>query len=124
MPSETVVTDAQVTMGDLRQAVQDFVAERDWHQYHAPKNLAMSIAIEAAEIMEHFQWCTAEESAARLDDPQRKAEVAAELADVLIYCLSFANSTSIDLSQAVLQKLAYNQTRFPSEAVRGRLGSE
>jgi NTP pyrophosphatase (non-canonical NTP hydrolase) len=124
MPSETVVTDAQITIRDLRLAVHTFVAERDWHQYHAPKNLAMSIAIEAAEIMEHFQWYTAEESAAHLEDPEHKAAVADELADVLIYCLSFANSTGIDISQAVLQKLAYNQTRFPIEAVRGRLGSE
>jgi NTP pyrophosphatase (non-canonical NTP hydrolase) len=124
MSSEAVVTDQQVTVGDLRLAVHAFVAERDWYQYHAPKNLAMSIAIEAAEIMEHFQWYTPEESVARMDDPQRKAAVADELADVLIYCLSFANSAGIDISQAVLQKLAYNQIRFPIEAVRGRLGNE
>jgi NTP pyrophosphatase (non-canonical NTP hydrolase) len=124
MLGETTASDQQVTVGDLRSAVHEFVSARDWYQYHSPKNLAMSIAIEAAEIMEHFQWYTPEEATARISDPQRNAEVADELADVLIYCLSFANSTGIDVSQAVLRKLARNETRFPVEAVRGRLGDE
>jgi NTP pyrophosphatase (non-canonical NTP hydrolase) len=122
MTGATFASDQQVTVGALRAAVHEFVAERDWYQYHSPKNLAMSIAIEAAEIMEHFQWLTTAEAAARLDDPGQRAEIADELADVLIYCLSFANSSGIDLSQAVLQKLARNQVRFPIERVRGRLG--
>ena len=124
MLGETTASDQQITVGDLRSAVHEFVSARDWYQYHSPKNLAMSIAIEAAELMEHFQWYTPEEVTARISDPQRKAEVADELADVLIYCLSFANSTGIDVSQAVLRKLARNETRFPVETVRGRLGEE
>ncbi len=124
MLGETTASDQQITVGDLRSAVHEFVSARDWYQYHWPKNLAMSIAIEAAELMEHFQWYTPEEVTARISDPQRKAEVADELADVLIYCLSFANSTGIDVSQAVLRKLARNETRFPVETVRGRLGEE
>ena len=116
--------DQQTTVGALRDAVHQFVAERDWYQYHSPKNLAMSIAIEAAEIMEHFQWLTTEEAAARMADAEQRAEVADEVADVLIYCLSFANSTGIDLSQAILNKLARNQWRFPVERVRGRLGED
>lgn len=116
-------SDGATTVGDLRAAVAAFVAERDWEQYHTPKNLAMSIAIEAAEIMEHFQWYGLEESAARLaQDDAERAEVADELADVLIYCLSFANATGIDLSAAVLAKLERNQGRFPAARVRGRLG--
>ena len=116
--------DQQTTVGALRAAVHQFVAERDWYQYHSPKNLAMSIAIEAAEIMEHFQWLTTEEAAARMADAEQRAEVADEVADVLIYCLSFANSSGIDLSQAILNKLARNQGRFPVERVRGRLGDD
>ncbi len=116
------IFDQQTSVGALRLAVQQFVAERDWQQFHAPKNLSMSIAIEAAEIMEHFQWLTPEESCASLADPQQRAAVADELADVLIYCLSFANSSGIDISDAVLHKLARNQERFPIKKVQGRLG--
>lgn len=124
MTGDTFASDQQITVGALRSAVHQFVADRDWHQYHSPKNLAMSIAIEAAEIMEHFQWLSNEEAAARMDDADQRAEVADELADVLIYCLSFANSSGIDLSQAILQKLARNQLRFPIERVHGRLGDK
>lgn len=114
--------DDTTTVGALRSAVDKFVSERDWYVFHTPKNLAMSIAIEAAEIMEHFQWHDADASVDRLNDPEVRAEVADELADVLIYCLSFANTTGIDVSQAVLAKLERNQGRFPVERVRGRLG--
>ena len=116
-------SDDATTVGELRAAVAAFVAEREWEQFHTPKNLAMSIAIEAAEIMEHFQWYGLEESAGRLagDDAER-ASVADELADVVIYCLSLANAAHIDVSAAVTAKLARNQYRFPAARVRGRLG--
>jgi dCTP diphosphatase len=116
--------DDEMTVGALRAAVFRFVDARDWQQYHTPKNLSMSIAIEAAEIMEHFQWYTPAESAQIVRDAAARAEVADELADVLIYCLSFANSTGIDVSNAILLKLERNETRFPVERVRGRLGDE
>ena len=72
--------------------------------------------------MEHFQWLSTAEAAERMADAEQRAEVADELADVLIYCLSFANATGIDVSHAILQKLGRNQERFPVERVRGRLG--
>ncbi len=106
------------TVDDLRRAVQEFVAARDWERYHTPKNLAMSIAIETAELMEHFQWLTIEESQARVTNDAARAEIADELADVLIYALSFANSSGIDVSDAIFRKLARNQTRFPVETAR------
>jgi NTP pyrophosphatase (non-canonical NTP hydrolase) len=105
--------DEQTTVQELRQSVHEFVTARNWYQYHTPKHLAMSIAIEAAEIMEHFQWLTVAESQQLLADPHKRAEVADEVADVLIYCLSFANATGIDLSQAIRAKLARNESRFP-----------
>lgn len=73
----------------------------------------MSIAIEAAEIMEHFQWISIDEGRQKMRDPELKAEVADELADVMIYCLSFANTCSIDVSQAIQMKLGRNESRFP-----------
>ena len=113
--------DAETTVGELKAAVAAFVDARAWEAYHTPKNLAMSIAIEAAEILEHFQWLTPTESADLLGDPAVHAAVADELADVLIYCLSFANQCQVDISAAVQKKLDRNETRFPVDQVRGRL---
>lgn len=113
--------DEQTTLAELRQAVREFVAARHWERFHTPKHLSMSIAIEAAEIMEHFQWLTEQQSRELVQDGEQRAEIADELADVLIYCLSFANSADIDISQAVRKKLARNETRFPPEQIRGRL---
>ncbi len=121
-PTSAVQNDFTTTVGALRTQVADFVAARDWSGFHSPKNLAMSIAIEAAEIMEHFQWYTAAESAERMQDEALRAEMADEVADVIIYCLSLANSTGMDVSHAVRTKLARNEGRFPVERVRGKLG--
>lgn len=110
------------TIGALRTAVQHFVTRRDWEKFHTPKNLAMSIAIESAEIMEHFQWLTLEESTAVMQEPTTRRAVADEVADVIIYCLSLANSANLDLSDAVIAKLAHNEDRFPIAQVRGHLG--
>ena len=107
--------DHETTLAELREAVRKFISARRWESYHTPKNLAMSIAIEAAEIMEHFQWLTQEESTSHIQDDAARQEVADELADVLIYCLSFANVTGIDISTCVRFKLERNETRFPSE---------
>lgn len=105
--------DTQTTVGSLREEVFDFVQERSWEQYHSPKSLAMSIAIEAAEIMEHFQWVSNEESLAMVLNEQARAQVADEMADVLIYCLALANQADIDISTAVKAKLERNRGRFP-----------
>jgi dCTP diphosphatase len=113
-------TDASTTIGALRQAVAAFVQERDWQPFHSPKNLSMSIAIEAAELMERFQWLTAEEAQAAVEDPAERQAVTDELADVIIYCLSLGNALDLDLSSAVLGKLDTNQRRYPAKEFRGR----
>lgn len=107
------IIDSTTTVADLRAAVRDFVDARDWNQFHTPKSLSMSIAIEAAEIMEHFQWLDGEASRSYVLDSAQKAEVADELADVLIYALCFANSCEIDVSEAIRKKLALSETRYP-----------
>jgi NTP pyrophosphatase (non-canonical NTP hydrolase) len=114
--------DSETTVAQLREEVQRFVAERDWERHHSPKNLGMSIAIEAAEIMEHFQWLSIEQSIERVQDPAARAQVADELADVLIYCLSFANQADIDVSRAIRAKLDRNQDRFPQGHVLASFG--
>jgi NTP pyrophosphatase (non-canonical NTP hydrolase) len=116
--------DTSTTIADLKTAVQQFVHARNWETYHTSKNLAMSIAIEAAEIMEHFQWLSIEEGQQQMLDPQVHAEVADELADVLIYCLSFANQAQIDITSSIEAKLARNEIRFPIKQVRGKLGNQ
>jgi len=105
--------DEQTNLAELKELVADFVAARNWEHYHRIKNLSMSIAIESAELMEHFQWLDDAEEEALLADPARKEEMADELADVLIYILSFANAADLDLSNIVKTKMSRNETRFP-----------
>lgn len=113
-------TDAHITLADLRQAVAAFVDARDWQPFHGMKNLSMSIAIEAAELMERFQWLTTEEAQAVVEDADERAAVADELADILIYCLSLSNALDLDVSSAVLGKLQTNEHRYPASEFRGR----
>jgi dCTP diphosphatase len=112
--------DRKTTLADLRQRVAGFIAARRWEQFHDPKNLSAAIAIEAAELMEHFQWLTGEESLAAVQDEAKRAAVAEELADVLIYALSLANALDVDVSAAVLAKLERNEERFPKERCKGQ----
>jgi NTP pyrophosphatase (non-canonical NTP hydrolase) len=114
------MSDTTTTLAELRDLVSRFVEERDWRQFHSPKNLSMSLAIEAAELMEHFQWIDAAESRATKDDPARLAEVRDELADVLCYALALGNELSIDLATAVREKMTKNATKYPAELSRGR----
>ena len=103
------------SLSDLRTRLRQFAAVRDWEQFHVPKNLAMSVAIEAAEIMEHFQWLTPDESAA-LPESQRTA-IALEIADVLLYLVRLADVLDIDPVEAALDKLVINARKYP--VVRG-----
>lgn len=101
----------------LREQVRQFVAEREWEKFHSPKNLSMALIAEAAELVEHFQWLTEEQSG---NLPAEKlAEVALELADIQIYLLSLSNSLRVDLPAAVEKKLAINAQRYPVERARG-----
>jgi NTP pyrophosphatase (non-canonical NTP hydrolase) len=112
--------DRATTVYDLREMVRRFVRQRDWEQFHTPKNLSMGIAIEAAELMEIFQWQDAGASAGLLRRPRSRRAAQEELADVLIYCLAFANSAGIDLARAIRSKLARNRQRYPARRFRGR----
>jgi len=118
------MSDSDTTVSELRQLVNDFVERRDWHQFHAPKNLAMSMAIEAAELMEHFQWLTAEQSRAIAEKPEQLEEVGEELADVLCYALAMANELQLDLSATIRRKMQKNEQKYPSDEYRGRYGPE
>ncbi|QDS97286.1 nucleotide pyrophosphohydrolase [Adhaeretor mobilis] len=112
------MSDEKTTVAELRKLVGDFVEERDWRQFHAPKNLSMALAIEAAELMEHFQWIGTEESRALPDDPQKLAEVGEELADVIAYSLALANELGLDISDTIRAKMAKNVAKYPASKFR------
>ena len=101
----------------LTQRLRDFAADRDWERFHSPKNLAMALAAETGELMEHFQWLT--EAQSRELDPSQRELVAAELADVLLYLLRLADQLSVDLKAAAERKIAVNEKRYPVDRVRG-----
>jgi NTP pyrophosphatase (non-canonical NTP hydrolase) len=116
--------DSTTTVADLREAVQKFVDERDWRQFHTPKNLAMSLAIEAAELMEHFQWLTPEQSHAVAGDAGKLHDVGEELADVLCYALALANELQLDVADCIRRKLVRNAEKYPADEFRGRFGRD
>lgn len=94
-----------------------FARERDWEQFHSPKNLSMALAGEAGELLEHFQWLS--EAQSRSLSPEKKEAVALEMADILIYLLRLAERLDIDLLDAAWRKAAINERRYPAERVRG-----
>ena len=102
---------------ELRDALRRFSAERDWDQYHAPKNLAMALSVEAAELLEHFQWIS--EEASRNLPAGTLAEVRKELADVLIYLVRLADQLDVDLLAAARDKLVLNAAKYPADKARG-----
>jgi NTP pyrophosphatase (non-canonical NTP hydrolase) len=114
------VSDSTTTLAGLRDLVRRFVEEREWRQFHSPKNLSMSLAIEAAELMEHFQWIDSAESRRIGDDSTKLAEVRDEIADCLCYLLALANELNVDLSSAVRDKMVKNAAKYPAGLSRGR----
>ncbi len=101
----------------LRDTLRDFVAEREWRGYHTPKNLAMALIVEAAELVEQFQWSTPEESCALT--PEKAMAVQEEMADVLVYLVELADVLNIDLIHAAHDKIAKNALKYPVEKARG-----
>lgn len=102
----------------IRSRIQAFVEERDWQQFHSPKNLAMAMIVEAAELVEHFQWMTEQES--RALTAEKKELVGQELADTFVYLLRIADVLEIDLIDAATRKLDINAKKYPVEKARGR----
>ncbi len=107
----------QDSLEQLRELTRAFAAERDWEQFHTPKNLAMALSVEVAELVEHFQWLR---SGALDELDERKREgVRHELADVLLYLVQLADKTGVDLRAAALEKMALNRAKYPAEQVKG-----
>ena len=106
-----------ISIDDLARSLRAFADERDWGQFHSPKNLASALSVEAAELLEHFQWLT--EAQSRELAPDKKAAVAEELADVLLYLVQIADKLDVDLLEAAQLKLVKNAARYPVDKAAG-----
>ena len=114
------MSDQTTVVATLREATARFVAEREWEQFHSPKNLAMALGVEAAELMEHFLWIDNDASRQEVRDPARLEPVADEIADVACLIFALCNALSLDLSDAVRRKMAKNVLKYPVDKSRGR----
>jgi NTP pyrophosphatase (non-canonical NTP hydrolase) len=108
------------SLDDLIPALRKFVADRDWHQFHDPKNLAMLVASEAGELVAEYRWVRGEDSDARSREPEARAKIADEAADVGIALLLLCDRIGLDLGRAIQDKMAKNAARYPVESSRGR----
>lgn len=112
------MSDKKVTIQELKDIIQDFMNARDWTQFHNPKNLTISITLEAAELMEHFQWTDIEQSIEKAN--KNSEEIKEEVADIVILIMRFCNLYNIDLSQAIIDKMEKNGKKYPIEKCKGK----
>jgi dCTP diphosphatase len=115
----TSMNDSDTTLAQLRELVREFRDKRGWARFHTPKNLSMAIAVEAAELMELFQWLGQDEAWEAAEDAGRLRMMSEELADVLIYALIFAEALQLDVATAVVDKLAMNAKKYPEDGEWG-----
>lgn len=111
--------DENTTIKDLKLMIREFVQKRDWQKFHTPRNLAESISIESAELLEIFQWFLKEDSSKIKQDPTRQERIRDELADILIYSLSLSNVMEIDITETIKGKLTKNENRYPVSKFKG-----
>jgi len=114
------MNDQDTPLQKLRDAVLTFAQERDWEQFHTPKNLVMALAAESGELLEHFLWIDSEQSRKVTQNPQKLKAIREELADIVIYALEFANITQTDLTSAIEEKMQQNAEKYPIEKSKGR----
>ena len=106
----------------IKTRLRDFAADRDWDQFHSPKNLSMALIVEASELVKHFQWLKQDESLVL--SPEKLNEVAQEIADIQIYLVRIADKLGVDIEKAVDEKIAINEQKYPADKVRGSASNE
>ena len=111
--------DEKTTVDTLKIFVENFVKERDWAQFHSPKNISMALAIEASELMDIFKWDTQKDSNMKISEGISRQEAIDELADIIIYAIAFANRNNIDISSAIKQKMKKNEKKYPVDRYKG-----
>ncbi len=112
--------DRTTTVEDIRGEIAEFIKEREWEQFHSPKNLSMAITIEAAELMEIFQWMTVKEALSQSKQPDLRSRIEEEVADIAIYVLSLCNTLGMDLSECISKKIGKNREKYPKDLCRGK----
>ena len=113
------MNDNKTKIGDLKRVVESFVDERDWKQFHSPKNLAMALSVEVSELMELFQWLDLDEAKEAMKAGEVREDALDEVADILIYLLAFCNSNNIDISDALMKKMKKNNEKYPVDKFKG-----
>ena len=112
--------DRETNLEEIKDRVLAFAKERDWEQFHSPKNLSMAIAAEAAELMEHFLWQSPEDSRSDMDAQKLRAKVEEELADIFIFAVEFANVTGMNIAAIIEAKMKRNAEKYPVAKAKGR----
>ncbi len=112
--------DKKITIAQIKNELENFSHERDWKKYHTPKDLAISISIEAGELLENFQWLTDEEITQVLNDPKKFHQIKTELADVFAYAFTLSNRLDIDVSEAIFDKINENKQKYPVDKIKGK----
>ena len=112
--------DHKTVINDLKKIVKEFVDEREWEQFHNPKDLSMSIAIESAELMELFQWLSKKDSEKQMLSRKFRKKAVGEIADIFIYLIAFCNHNKIDIKQAIDQKMTKNKKKYPTDIFKGK----
>ena len=112
------------TFQQMKETIKDFVIERDWIKYHTPRNLAESICIESAELLETFQWSLKDNHKNNESNSFQNSNIKDELADICIYCISLSNTLEIDIAQTILKKIGKNKRRYPIEKFKCRSGKK
>ncbi len=113
------MSDNKTTINELKSIVESFVDERDWKQFHSPKNLAMSLSVEVAELMELFQWLSLDQAREAMKAGETRENAIAKIADILIYTLAFCNRNNIDITDAVKKKMEKNIQKYPADKFKG-----
>lgn len=113
------MNDKNTTLADIKEMVTEFADQRDWHQFHTPKNLVMALASEVGELSDIFRWETGDQSKQTAIDPQTSQAVASELADVMMFAVEFASVCEIDIASAIKAKMKLNAERYPVEKSKG-----
>lgn len=115
-----IMEDQKTTLIEIKDRVLKFAQERDWEQFHSPKNLSMAISAESAELMEHFLWQSSEASHTDIEDLKLRGKVEEELADIFIFAIEFANVTGMDIAKIIESKMSLNAKKYPIEKAKGR----
>lgn len=112
--------DDETRIEEIKSRILEFARQREWEQFHSPKNLAMAIAAESGELLEHFLWMDSDASRNCRRDPRVFGKIRQEIADILIFAIEFANMTGMDIAEAIEEKIALNEEKYPVEKARGR----